>query len=183
MHFAWKADFDNAPAYTRAAILNAKALAGVKLTAGFSLVGHLPEISLDIISDYPPADYFNAGPLFVVSERLRGLLESANAAIEYHPVVLFKDGHEIHGGGYCFANLLKKIDCFNFEKSIYTMDGEFIDKIQRLEIDESKADGNPLFRLARSFDVITLASQDLRDTVLGAGITGVKFFDPADWKW
>jgi hypothetical protein len=184
VHLVWKSDFDNPPHYTRASILDMKALKGVKLAAGLPLAGKLPELRLEIISDYPPADYFNAGLLFIVSARLRGVLESVNALVEYHPVVLLKDGREFkESGDYYFANLLEKVDCFDFENSTYTRDGEFIDKITKLAIDEGKADDKPLFRLARSYDVIVLASDALAQAASAAGVTGVKFQALSEWKW
>ena len=183
MYLVWKSDFENEPVHTRATVLNIKALAGINLTGGHPLLGQLPVITLEIVSDYPPADYFNAGPLFVVSERLRKLFEVVGVPVEYHPVVLHNKTQEKIFAKYFFANIIDKVDCFDFENSVYTMDGEFIDKIQKLEIDESKTAGRALFRLARSFDVITFASQKLQDAVFEAEITGVKFVTPSDWNW
>lgn len=183
MHFVWKADSDNERAYTRAQIVNVKALSGVKLVSGKSLIGQLPGIELEIISDYEPADYFSAGPLFIVSDRLRTVFEAVNAAVEYHPVTLLNQPGLRNGPEYFFANLLEKVDCFDFEKSVYSLDGPFIDKIEKLAIDESKAVGKELFRLANSYDDITLVSQDLADSVTSAGLTGAKFVAPGDWEW
>lgn len=183
MYFVWKSDFDNDRFYTRASIVNAKALVGLKLVAGQSLVGLLPVIDLEIESDCEVADYFNAGPLFVVSEKLRKVLDDANASVEYHSVNLLKKGKRIDGVKYYFANLLEKIDCFDFEKSTYTVDDGFIDKIERLVIDESKVNQKTLFRLDRSYDVIIFASSNLRDAIETRKISGVKFYAPADWRW
>jgi hypothetical protein len=183
MYFVWKADFENEPTYTRAAIENPKALSGIKLTAGQSLMGRLPDLRMEITTDLPPADYFSAGPMFIVSERLRKLLNDAGAVAEYFPIALLKNGVELNAGNYFFANLMEKIDCLDREKSIYTMDGEFVDTINKLAIDENKARQSNLFRLANTFDVITIASQRLVDSILAAGITGVKFLRPTDWKW
>lgn len=183
MHFVWKSDSDNERAYTRAQIVNLKALSGVRFFASESLIGQLPEIKLEITTEYPPADYFKAGPLFILSGHLRTLFESVNALVEYHPVTLLRSHRVLQEREYFLANLLEKVDCFDYEKSVYTLAGDYIDKIEKLSIDESKAEGAPLFRLANSFDVITLASGELVDAVTAAGLTGVKFVEPRDWKW
>jgi hypothetical protein len=184
MHFVWKSDFENDPCYTRASVLNAREFVGVKLTSGLALADSLPEIKIGIESEYPVSDYFNVGPFFVVSERLRALFDKANAAVEYHLVTLSKNGQFVDNKEpYYFANLLEKVDCFDFEKSIYTLDDGFVDTIKLLEIDESKANGKILFRIDRAYDIITLVNQDLHDLVLAEGVTGVKFYTPTDWRW
>ena len=106
MYFAWKSDVDNERDYTRASIGNVKSLASVKFAVE-SLIGQLPEIELEIAAEYDPADYFSAGPLFIVSSQLRAVLESVNAVVEFHSVTLRKDGRVIRRGEYFLANLLE----------------------------------------------------------------------------
>ena len=183
MYLVWKADFENEKTYTRAAIENPKSLSGRKLNSGLPLSGQLPELRMEVVTEHPPADYFSAGPLFLVSARMRDLLESKRANVEFHPVVLLRGGREFNAGCYFFANLLDKVDCLDREKSEYKMDGEFIDKIEKLVIDDAMVNSKPLFRLANSYDVITLVSQELADAIIASGMTGVKFIAPEDWKW
>ena len=178
MYFVWKADFENEQTYTRAAIENPKSLSGKKLTSGLPLSGQLPELRMEVVTEHPPADYFSAGPLFLVSARMRDLPESMLANSEFHPVVLLRRGQELKPGGYYFANLLDKVDCLDRNKSKYKLDGEFIDKIEKLVIDDAKTNSKPLFRLANSYDVITLVSQELADAIISSGMTGVKFIPP-----
>jgi hypothetical protein len=183
MHFVWKADFENEAAYTRASIDNPRALDGLKLTAGEPIAGGLPLLRLEITTSFPPADYFNAGPVFVVSHRLRQVFDEFGVSAEYFLVTLMRNGQEIGDGQYFFANLLEKIDCLDRERSTYTIDGEYVDTIKNLAIDENKAHGRPLFRLAKTYDMITLVSEPLAKALDASGITGVKFVDPKDWKW
>ena len=183
MHLVWKADFDNGAAYTRASIVNAKVLASLEITGCRPLSGRLPDLRLELTSESPPADYFGAGPLFVISKKLRNIFDEIGANAEYHPVALFKNGLQLECESYYFANLLDKIDCFDFAQGICSLDGEFIDKIEKLAIDANKTDGKQIFRLAKSYDVITLASQNLAGAILSAGLTGVQFIAPSEWKW
>lgn len=97
-------------------------------------------------------------------------------------MVLQINGLELQGR-FFFANLLDKVDCFDFDSSVYTMDGEFIDKIESLVIDESKACNSPLIRLAKSCDVITLTRSDVAEAITDAGVSGVKFVEQRDWAW
>jgi hypothetical protein len=183
MYLVWKADFENEKVYTRAVIENPKSLAGKKLTSGLPLAGQLPELRMELTKKYPPADYFHAGPIFIVSERMRVLLESKQANIEFHSITLLRAGQEINAGRYFFANLLEKVDCIDRDKSEYKLDADFIDKIEKLVIDDTKANSKPLIRLAKTYDVITLASQELADAVVASGMTGIKFISPQDWRW
>ena len=183
MHLIWKSDFENEPVYTRASIENAKDLKGIRITACEPLAGVLPELRVAVTSDYPPADYFNAGPLMLVSERLKSVLLEHGARAEFLAVVLTRNGKPLDFGSYYVFNLLGKVDCLDYERAVYQMDGEFVDKIERLAIDEGKAQGHAVCRLDRCFDVITAADQKLAQAIQGQGLTGMKFIDAAEWQW
>src|SRR6266704_5521529 len=88
MYFVWKSDFENEATYTRATIVNVRELGRVKLLAAEPLAGILPRVALRIDTPFTPADYFNAGPMFIVSSKLRNLLDKVNAKVEFHAVEL-----------------------------------------------------------------------------------------------
>lgn len=183
MHYIWRPNSGNEQYYTRAAIQNVKALAGLKLLAGQSLLGRLPELRLEILSQFPPADYFSAGPLFIVSARLKRLFEENGAVAEYFPVTIIRAATSVREHSFFFANLLERIDCLDMVRSVYTIDGEFVDKITEMVICDEKVGRSPVFRLANVYDVVVVVSQTLRDALVTARITGVVFQEPKDWIW
>jgi hypothetical protein len=71
----WKADTRDERVYTRAALVNVKDLAGLKTLTGERLTGRFPGAKIRIDSEHRPADYFTAGPLFIVSQSLKSILE------------------------------------------------------------------------------------------------------------
>lgn len=63
------------------------------------------------------------------------------------------------------------------------MDGDYIDKIEKLVIDEQKIALRPLARVDRCFDVIVLASESLKVAVEKSGATGISFRNIEDWPF
>lgn len=182
MHLIWKADFESEAFYTRALVENPKALSNLKLLAGDSLVGKFPFLRVEIISSYPPADYFNAGPLFIISQKLREIFDKFEVPVEYFPIAVTKDLKESLDN-YYFANILKHVACLDYQRSVYSRDGEFVDTIEKLVINEEVAADYPLFRLGKCYDVVVLVSTELSQAICNAGMTGVKFIRDCDWQW
>jgi hypothetical protein len=180
MHFVWQEDFENESSYAKVHISNVGELSGVKPTLGKPL-GKLPPILLEAVSGDPLSDFIYVGPFFIVSERLRRLLDDLNVAAEYHEVEFVKC--KMKKVCYYFANLLEKANCLDFDKSIYTMRGQFVDEIEKLAIDETKVVGKNLVRLDKSLPVVILASRELKDKVENSGISGVFFQKPSEWKF
>lgn len=118
-----------------------------------------------------------------VSERLKEMLSSHFVDAEFLPTELIRDGKLLDFGAYYCFNLLGKVDCFDYQNSIYQNDGGFVDKIEKLVIDDAKAAGYAVCRLDRCLDIITAIDQQLADAILHAGFTGTKFIVPADWRW
>lgn len=117
-------------------------LRGVKTIGGSSLAGKFPEISL-VLNDgdeVPPGlvDYFRVGLLHVVSAKLKAVLASVQAELEYFPVNVFY--HKDQVGPYFVAHPLKRFKAIDYEKSDVVFNEELgiATTVRKLVIDESK---------------------------------------------
>jgi uncharacterized protein DUF1629 len=85
---------------------------------------------------------------------------------------------------YKAFNIVGVVSAANLEKSVLmgTSDSEMIDvDFESLAIDESKAQGHHLFRLAESVNAI-IVDEIVKDAVEARGIPGMVFYDPEDWS-
>jgi hypothetical protein len=175
--------------YTEAQILNLDEFIklGIKLMSGEPLSDRFPRTTVEIQSDHPPADYFNTGGMFVVSDRLKAVLEECDAKAEYFELEILFQGKPYTERRYYFANILDKVDCFDREKGKYQLDDaegfkDYICKIYELRIDENRASGHALFRLAKCWDDIICVSDRLAYKITAMRLTGMNFVPPAEWK-
>ncbi|MDC5511604.1 hypothetical protein NRA54_18505, partial [Acinetobacter baumannii] len=120
MYSVWKADFDNEIYYTRGTIRDISVLKEIKLTKGEPISDRNIKIDIDLIEEYEPADYFHVGSLFIVSSKLKDILETKQVSAEYLQIKLYKPNGIPIQNKYFFVNLLKKINCINKEHSRYT---------------------------------------------------------------
>ncbi|EPQ7331612.1 imm11 family protein, partial [Acinetobacter baumannii] len=109
MYSVWKADFDNEIYYTRGTIRDISVLKEIKLTKGEPISDRNIKIDIDLIEEYEPADYFHVGSLFIVSSKLKDILETKQVSAEYLPIKLYKPNGIPIQNKYFFVNLLKKI--------------------------------------------------------------------------
>ena len=180
----WKSDTSKEELYTRARIINMKDVAPLRVMTGRSLKGVFPKVSLVIESEFPPADFFHSGSLyFIVSETLKDIIEGcASAQAEFYELELRRQGNIYQEKKFYFANLMTQVDCFDYSNAKYTKQGNLIDIISRLAIDESKCGGTGLFRVANLMSIVICAKASLASEIISAGCTGVSFIDPANWK-
>lgn len=109
MYSVWKADFDNEIYYTRGTIRDISVLKEIKLTKGEPISDRNIKIDIDLIEEYEPADYFHVGSLFIVSSKLKDILETKQVSAEYLPIKLYKPNGIPIQNKYFFVNLLKKL--------------------------------------------------------------------------
>jgi hypothetical protein len=147
-----------------------------------------PGITLELRWRHPPADFFEPGTLFTVSDRLKAVLEGAGARAEFLPVRVTRRGKEVAGRSFYFCNVLDLVDCFDLDRGEYTFETkpgftDVVRQVRRLVIDEQKAAGHDLFRIARGGECIVCTSDRVAAAITDAKLTGVRMVRPEDWKF
>ena len=151
-----------------------------------SMAGRFPEQRFEILSDSPPHDNFYSGDDFVVSEKLKTAMEEFNAFAEFFPVRIIYNGKDYTECRFFVCNILDCVDCFDHTRGKATFSKtrgftDRIDKIKKLAIDEEKAAGHALFRIAKGGEYIECVSDDLAARIEELRLTGMKFVDPDQW--
>ena len=187
MYLIWEEDFSSRAFRLEKEILEMEKLAEVKFTLPGSLRGKFPpDLKIRITPGSPaPPDYFHCGPMRIVSEDLMGLLKAWPVTeAEFFPVQIFQKNEPLDRNYFCF-HVVAEVDCLDLERSEYTTyEGTvFVRSVKRLVLDESKAVGHPLFRLARFYLTVTCVQESLADVIRQARKTGLKFVNPQDWQW
>jgi|GEM_PF-3275455 hypothetical protein len=178
----WCETFDDKN-YTDAKMSDLTKLRGVKLLRGAIGSKAFPsDVYVEIRSSTRPTDFFRAGIFWIISAKLRSLLDSHNVESEYFPVGLRnKRGQELEGNWFCFNPTLI-LDWFDWSDSRFKMEQNFATEIKKLK---SKPDGigrHPLAVAARTIPVLIALSDELARDIIECGCTGVVFRDIKDWK-
>ena len=161
-------------------------LRGLKAIGGTSLAGKFPDLTL-LAKDGHEAplgmvDYFKVGLLHVVSERLKSVLESQGAEMEYFPVSVVYAGDPTEEA-YFVANPLKRVKALDLAKSDVKLDEELGDAIwvKKLVIDESSFSG---IKVAVIDEIQRIGlRQEIAQAVELAGCTGCSFVDPISVRY
>lgn len=181
MIYILEVDYDNQDTYVQAVVRNMEDLMDVKLTLCDSVADKLKVIKLEL--DNPPdilPDYFESGPLIIVSDAFKKMAETHNVKAEFFPVELeTKSGKSLHGVNYFFMHILEEVDCVDKYQSIYEMDDDFYDSFSKLVLDSSKVKGKCLFRLAYTYDPITCVTEGLAKEL--SRFSGFRLLKPSDW--
>ncbi len=156
------------------------ALQDVYTLGGVSLAGKFPPQTLVYKVCERPfglVDYFSVGLLAVVSEKLKSVLEGANAEAEYFPVtVLYR--RVPTPLQYFVMNPLVRLKAVDLEHSVVEIDediGDCLD-IDKLVIDETKFQG---IQMAMIHEIGYIGMQEeLAALVKAAGCIGCDFVDP-----
>lgn len=182
----WKRDAHSEEFFTHARHEDIGQVRSIKFTLPESLRGQFPEgLRLIVKSPYPPADYFKCGGMNVVSGGLMRELEAhPSLKVEFFPVEVVTEAGGHVGTRYYCMHVMDRADCFDFERSKFSVDEDgFIEDMDKLALDESKAVGHELFRVANIDHVILCASEALARRIIAGGFTGVKFSDPSELFW
>ncbi|RKG95068.1 hypothetical protein D7V97_37875 [Corallococcus sp. CA053C] len=123
--------------------------------------------------------------LYIVSEKLRSILESASGArFEFLPVKLRNHKRKLLSEPYFVANLLDVVACVDREHSEFRMNQLItheIRRFKRLVLDTSKlGPDTKVFRLEERPDMFIIR-EDLAHTIIEAGCTGMVFMPMEDF--
>jgi hypothetical protein len=190
----WKQDTTSDETYTESRILNkdiaAKISPYISKCQSISEAKIVSEISIEITSEFPPNDFFICFMLRIVSEGVKQLIESSNVKnVDFFPVQIFYDQNEYLDKRYFFMHILSEIDCFDKERSEYTifqaLDGipETIKRIQKLYLLPVDTSVSKLFRVRDVGYFILCVDDQLAQQILDAGFTGMQFRDPSETYW
>ena len=145
-----------------------------------------PTVSLKITTKKAPDDYFQVGSIEVVSDQIKTTMETFNVKVEFLPIQVFYKGKLYSNKSYFFCHILDQVDCFDHEQGRCTFHEapgfkDRIDEIEKLAIDEQKAEGHHLFRLAKGAEYIICMSDELAKQIQASKATGARFIAPEDW--
>lgn len=183
MHYVIRTNLDEPNLVVRATVMSMDALKGKRLTTGASFGNTFPRLELQLDQEGEAADFFESGPLLIISDKMKDILNGLGCAVELNDVDLIDVDGIPSKMAYYVVNILDSVECLDYEHSVYEMDEDYIDQIDTLVIDEEKAGNTHLLRLKNSYDNIILASEELMKLCRGARVTGVQFVSPKDWKW
>lgn len=166
---------------------HAEAYLGVKPSGAMTGI-FFPGTRLEILSDNPPADYFDVGSLFVVSEHLKVVLDEFKVHAEFFPLRIIYVGADYTERTFYYCNILDCVECFDIARGKYTFwkkpgFTDHIQKIEKLAIDEAKAAGHDIFRIAKGGEYIVCASDRLAAKIEDLKLTGMRFVEPKDWRF
>jgi hypothetical protein len=150
--------------------------------------GASPEITLEISTPHPPADFFQPGTLFTVSDRLRAALEEFDVRTEFFPLRVLYGGAEYTERAFYFCNILDCVECLDLARGEYTFETKpgfthLVHLIRKLAIDERKAAGHDLFRIANGGECTVCVSDRLASRIADGKLTAVRFVEPQDWHY
>lgn len=117
------------------------------------------------------------GSLFVVSPKAADFLINIDGV----NIKLFNlniKGTDFELSDYKIVQILKKIDCVDFDKSDLDFDKKYdlIEGADSIVLDAKKIDDNcPLFLLSKRPDEIRIVHKDLKEKIEKSGLTGFKF--------
>lgn len=125
-----------------------------------------------------PADYLaNDKGWFVVSDKLKQLMETLNTDIQYLPVELWEknDGQTYQ---YYIANILKLVDALCLEQSEYfttnTKKLGPIHTVSKFAVYEDKVEGADIFKLGKRQEIPVFVSERFKAMIEKEEITGIE---------
>lgn len=118
------------------------------------------------------------------SRRLRDLLAGAGVHnIDYYPVTIENPADGTQSDDYQLGNLIGRVACIDMAQSDLQMHPRLgvIEFIDSLVLDETKLGQLRMFRTVEHAQVIVV-HESVRDACVAARITGVSFFQPAEFS-
>lgn len=115
---------------------------------------------------------------FVLSEKLKRLLEAMNTEIQFLPVeILERESNNKHT--YYIANILRLVDALCLENSEY-FETEIpslgtIYTVSKFAVFENRTQNSDIFKLTNRQEIPVFVSENFKNTIEGNNITGIFF--------
>ncbi|ELY2651593.1 imm11 family protein [Cronobacter sakazakii] len=164
--------------YTDSTVTNMYDVIPFNVTLPEKIGNKFPILQLELDSDLRPNDYFKSGPFVIVSSKMKAILEIFNAEYEFFDVVITSDKITYPKSDYFFAHLLCAIDFINKKQSIYKpydSNDAFIEKVERLIINERSLNGSPVAMLKNCFENITIYQDKLVEKLIKESVLGIEY--------
>jgi uncharacterized protein DUF1629 len=135
------------------------------------LTGVFPLLTIECDRKQRMPDLFESGSKAIVSDRFRRVCERFGVAAEFLPIkVVVHGGEPAEGGPYWFLHLLERVDCIDYDASIFEAwsdraESEFR-RVSKLVFREDAIGERALFKPKRYSQLF--ASQQLRDSLVEA---------------
>jgi hypothetical protein len=119
-----------------------------------ALAGQFPLLTIECEHAEPVPDYFRSGPRPIVSDKFRQICERCRAPAEFLPIkVLNPSGQETARSPFWLMHLLERIDCIDYERSIYVSwsarPGSEFRRIEKLVLHDEAVGDRDLFKPQR----------------------------------
>ena len=158
----------------------------LQFNVGTRMAAQVPTVVFELTPDLYGAltdDLYAPGARgLVLSRRLCDLLRSAGVDnVDYYPCIIrdLVKGQDLEG--YSIANVIGCVSCLDLDSSVVSQDSlGNIFSIQKMAIDESRALGLLVFRLAE-FPPLVIVHESVKSAVMAAGMTGLKFYKPEEF--
>lgn len=177
----WRVDYSDS-IYTDASMQNIKWFRGLRYFDGIPLNDRFPkDATLEVRTERIPTDFFRAGVFWIVSAKLRNILEDHGVEAEYFSVrVLDRRANMLNGSWRCFNPLLA-VDWFDWSQSKYVVEQTFATKITVVAARQELLNGVPLALAQRTIPDLVAVSDELAATITENGCTGFVFREPHQW--
>lgn len=125
-----------------------------------------------------PTDYLaNDKGWFVVSNKLKNLLENMNTEIQYLPIRITEKSSDEELIGYYIANIVRVVDALCLEKSKYftteIADIGTIYTVSKFGIYADKTEDSDIFKLANRQEIPIFVSENFMKAINSNSITGM----------
>ncbi|MDP1978373.1 hypothetical protein [Undibacterium sp.] len=177
----WTNKVDTNHDFTESQVRDMKALMGINLTGGVQLAEIWPNVVIDILSEYPPADSFLCGPMLIVRKPLADVLFefASKDDIEFLPVdVLFNGKLQ---GEYGFINVRLICDALDRKRSTFTELDGVVDSINRIRIDGLAAKNKSIF-LLDSIEWVLCICDVLAERIERENFSGLSLKQDIEWR-
>ncbi|XDD44743.1 DUF1629 domain-containing protein (plasmid) [Leptospira sp. WS60.C2] len=151
-----------------------------------------PDARFSMNADFPEdirtEDFIsNITSALVVSERTREVLgTSALKNNEFLPVTIINHKGRKEKGPFYILHQVDLQDCIDFEQTICTrnaIDPTLLSTIKRLVLDMRRINSEvPIFRI-KYFPYAPMFREDLIEKIRSAGLTGIKFTEPSQFRY
>lgn len=177
----WCVDYRDS-VYTDAAMLDVTQFRGLRYFDGIRLNDRFPkDATLEVRTKRPLTDFFRAGVFWIVSAKLRSILDAHSVEAEYFPVrLLDSKGGMLTGSWWCLNPLLA-LDWFDWSQSKYVAEQTFASDITLVVARQEVLDGVPLALAQRTIPDLVAVSDGLATAIINNGCTGVVFREPHEW--
>ncbi len=168
--------------YMDADLLDAEQLQGIRLTSGDIMAGRFPAgIRVRIAAKKRPHDFFYAGPMPVISDRLKRIFDSFRANIEYHPLAITLHPTISSESSYYYANIIDVVDCLDWQVSEYNSDRGYACDLMRVAIVDGLVNDCPVFLVARTIPRLIAVQERVATAIQESGCRGVVLQSPSAW--